>query len=123
MIDQDYGKIGDQLTADYLRRYGFLISKTNYHSRYGEIDIVAQKEDLLLFVEVKTRALYSLVSPSEAVDAPKRRRIRMTALDFIRKTGETYRYRFDVCEVTVLPEGTSPRFRLNYIKGAFLADE
>jgi Holliday junction resolvase-like predicted endonuclease len=51
----DKGKWGEELAASYLRHKGYQIVFHNFHSKYGELDIVAKKNNLLVFVEVKTR--------------------------------------------------------------------
>ena len=114
------GKKGEDITVDFLKKHGFFIFKRNYHSRFGEIDIVAEKDDLLLFVEVKTRFEDFLVSPEEAVDELKQRRIKHTAKDFVSKLHLDYRYRFDVSAVTVRVEEGECKFSLKYIKNAFM---
>ena len=114
-----YGKKGEDITSDYLRKNGFIIFKRNYHSRFGEIDIVAEKGNLLLFVEVKTRAEKSLVTGVEAVDINKQNRLRLTAADFLRKTHREFQCRFDVSEITVINENGKIKYRLNYIQNAF----
>lgn len=114
------GKKGEDITVDFLRKKGFIIFKRNYHSRFGEIDIIAEKGDLLLFVEVKTRFENSLVSPAQAVDLIKQNRIKQTAKDFVSKTYIDYRCRFDVAQVTVKEADREYKYSLNYIKNAFL---
>ncbi|MBR2042973.1 MAG: YraN family protein [Clostridia bacterium] len=114
------GKKGEDITAEFLRKKGFIIFKRNYHSRFGEIDIIAEKDTLLLFVEVKTRYENALVLPAEAVDSIKQHRIKETAKSFLSKTFIDYTCRFDVAEVTVSGEEPELKFKLNYIKNAFL---
>ena len=115
-----YGKKGEDITADYLRKNGFIIFKRNYHSRFGEIDIIAEKGNLLLFVEVKTRGDNPLVSGVEAVDFNKQNRIRLTAADFLRKTHLEYECRFDVSEISVIVNPDGIKYKLNYIQNAFI---
>ncbi len=121
MMDRiELGKKGEDITVDFLRKHGFIIFKRNYHSRMGEIDIIAEKDDLLLFVEVKTRFEGSFTSPAEAVDLVKQNRIKQTAKNFMSKTILEYRCRFDVSEVTVINEKGKNKYKLNYIKSAFV---
>lgn len=115
-----HGKKGENITADYLRKKGFIIFKRNYHSRFGEIDIIAEKDDLLLFVEVKTRSSNAIVSPAEAVDFNKQNRIKLTASDFLRKTHKDFKCRFDVSEITVKEENDGFKYSLKYVKDAFM---
>ena len=114
------GGMGESLTADFLRKNGFVIVKRNYHCRFGEIDIIAENKEYIIFTEVKTRREDSLVSPAEAVDARKQRRIILTAEDFLSKYETELQPRFDVAEVTVFKrsDGTDG-YKLHYIKNAF----
>ena len=114
------GKNGEDRVAAILRKNGYTVVKRNYQCRYGEIDIIASTLEYIIFVEVKTRKEGSMVSPSEAVNAPKRQRIMLTAQDYIVKTECTLQPRFDVAEVTVCKraDGTTG-YSLNYIKNAF----
>ena len=109
------GETGEKKVAAFLRKQGFLIVKRNYACKYGEIDIIAQNEEYILFVEVKTRKQGSLISGAQAVDAFKQQRIRLTAQDYILKTGCELQPRFDVAEVTIVDEV----YKLRYIENAF----
>lgn len=114
------GMEGEKRVANFLRKNGFSIVKRNYHTRYGEIDIIAENEQFILFVEVKTRKSYSMVSGVEAVDSFKQRRIMLTANDYIVKTECEKQPRFDIAVVTVLEreDGTSG-YKLKYIENAW----
>ncbi len=115
-----WGTKGEDLTANFLRKQGYSLLKRNYSCRFGEIDIIAQKDDVLIFVEVKTRRENALVSGLQSVDQGKIKRLTLTARDFLSKsdTPSQVQPRFDVAEVTVT-EDTPPKFKLNYIKNAF----
>ena len=114
------GAEGEKRVANFLRKKGFQIVKRNFQSKYGEIDIIAEDEKYILFVEVKTRKENSLVSGIEAVDAFKQRRITLTANDYIVKTECQKQPRFDIAEVTVFEkENGDIGYRLNYVKCAW----
>lgn len=116
----EIGRIGEQLVAEFLKSRGYIIYKRNFHTEYGEIDIVAENPERLLFVEVKTRKQNSLVSPADAVDDYKMQRIRKSAEIFLRKAHLNSVVRFDIAEVTYRrDEKGELRFSLNYIKNAF----
>lgn len=119
----EIGRIGEQMVADYLKRKGYIIFKRNFHSKYGEIDIVAEKPDIILFVEVKTRKKDSLVSPADAVDYLKRQKIVKTAEVFMGRAYLQSKVRFDIAEVIYRrDENGDLKFGLNYIENAFLPD-
>ena len=63
------GKKGEFLAARYLEEKGYTVIARNYHSRYGEIDLICRKDSYLVFIEVKARKVSSLVNPLEAVTA------------------------------------------------------
>ncbi len=114
------GKSGEDRVAAFLRRKGFSVVKRNYQCRYGEIDIIAQNDEYIIFVEVKTRKQGALVSGAEAVTEAKKQRIMLTANDYISKTEISLQPRFDVAEVTVTAKSDgSAGYSLNYIKNAF----
>ena len=77
---------------------GYQIMQQNFHSRFGEIDILAQKGQELIFVEVKARSKTQRGLAIETVTAAKQLKIFKTALSFIEKNPEydSFYYRFDV---------------------------
>ena len=114
----DLGRRGEQFALAYLQRLGFRIVGTNFaipvgRNRVGvtvvaEVDIVAYDEDVLCFVEVKTRASASFATPEVNVDLRKRRQIARAARAYRRMFGlEKSRYRYDVVTL-VIPEDPKP---------------
>ncbi len=111
------GKKGEDFTENYLRKNGYIVIKRNFSNRFGEIDIIAENEDYIVFVEVKTRSADAMVKGSEAVNNAKITRIRNFAADFLNKF-ETYKPpRFDVAEVTY--DDFDDTFTINYMESAF----
>lgn len=116
----EIGRIGEQMVADYLKHKGYIITRMNFRSDYGEIDIIAEKPDIVVFVEVKTRREDYLVSPADAVDSAKQTKIIKTAQVFLSKAYLFGSYRFDIAEVTYRNDQEGrPHFSLNYVKNAF----
>lgn len=114
------GKNGEDRVAAFLRKQGCNIIKRNHQCRFGEIDIIAESGEYILFVEVKTRKENSMVSPAESVTPQKQQRLILTAEDYISKTGCELQPRFDVAEVTVRRnQKGEEKYSLNYIKNAF----
>ncbi len=114
------GAEGEKRVANFLRKNGFSIVKRNFQSKYGEIDIIAENHEFILFVEVKTRKQDSLVSGVEAVDAFKQRRIMLTANEYIVKTECEKQPRFDIAEVTVYEKSDGGfGYKLRYIENAW----
>lgn len=114
------GREGERRVAEYLRKHGYIIVKRNWRdSRFGEIDIIAENRENIVFVEVKTRSGNALVSGVEAIDANKARRIKNAALFFMRKLNTTLSPRIDVAQVTVdTDKDGKSTWKLKYIKSA-----
>lgn len=115
------GREGEEKVAEYLRRHGYIILRRNWlNSRYGEIDIIAENRENIVFVEVKTRTNISVVSGLEAVDAKKMHRIKSAAEVFMRKLNTDLPPRIDVAEVLVLTDKSGKKiWKLKYIKSVF----
>lgn len=97
-----FGKAGEEYTAQWLEAKGYGILAKNYHSRYGEIDIIAENDEYIVFVEVKTRQSGAMVSALEAVTREKQRKILLTAQTYLSKYPTDLQPRFDVSAVTVV---------------------
>ncbi len=116
------GQKGEDMVAAFLRKRGCTVLKRNYQCRFGELDIIAKKDNLLLFVEVKTRKEGAIVTARESVDSNKINRLTLTAQDYLSKVEgcENLQPRFDVAEVIVsIDEQNKEHYKLNYIKNAF----
>ena len=112
------GDAGEEYCAKYLKKHGFKILDRNYRKPFGEIDIIALKNELLCFVEVKTRHYNSMTQPYEAVDYRKRQRIIKAAQAYLTEKKIQMYCRFDVCEVITDKESLK-LLNLNYIENAF----
>src|SRR3989344_4703936 len=75
MEKRQVGALGEKIALSLLRSKGYKILKKNFHTRFGEIDIVAQDGDTLVFVEVKTRHGRAFGLPEEAVGKKKIRHL------------------------------------------------
>lgn len=91
-----FGDDGEKMVALALERQGFTIEHKNYRKKYGEIDIIASKKDLLIFVEIKRRKkLYFQLG--EIITKSKQKKIVKTAQHYIAKYNQNQKYcRFDV---------------------------
>ena len=88
------------MAGAFLRRHGYRVLTRNFKTTGGEIDLVCRHGDVLVFVEVKTRAEIDLVRPAEAIGAGKEEALRHAAqryLDLLENKEVTYR--FDAVEV------------------------
>ncbi|MDO4502950.1 MAG: YraN family protein [Coriobacteriia bacterium] len=101
--NRDLGKRGEDAAARYLERRGYNILARNWTCKHGEADIVAQDENALVFVEVKTRSNVDFGMPEEAVTPAKRNKYERIAAAFLREypCSETV-VRFDVVGLLVV---------------------
>jgi putative endonuclease len=94
------GRLGERAAQKQLRRQGLKFLTSNFRSEHGEIDLVFREEEMLVFVEVKTRSSEDWSRPAAAVDARKRRLLSRTALDYLRLLhNPPVKFRFDIVEV------------------------
>lgn len=112
------GVNGETFAARYLVKKGYDIVALNYRSRYGEIDIIAEDDEYILFVEVKSRDENALFLPREAVDSRKQQKIIQTARFYLSVAENEKQPRFDVIEVYSNSENQRTA-KINHIKNAF----
>lgn len=115
------GERGETLARDYLRRQGYSILEKNYRTRFGEIDIVAEKKGTLVFFEVKTRRNADFGLPAESVDRRKQEKLGRMAEAFLQTKRFTNRpARFDI--LSIIWDGSGePQFSL--LEDAFSLEE
>lgn len=114
----EHGRIGEEKAALYLHSNGYIIVKRNWRdSRYGEIDIVAESKNDIVFAEVRTRAANALVSGIESVDAAKLSRVKNSAEQFMKRFNSKLPYRVDLIELTYYNEDGKEIWKLKHIKG------
>lgn len=78
------GKIGEDLARDYLVKQGYQIVAANFHTRFGEIDIIAQDKDILVFVEVKTKQSLDFGPPEAMFTLRKYDRVKRMATVYLK---------------------------------------
>jgi putative endonuclease len=115
---QEFGRSGEKLAVEELERRGYAILDRRYRTRQGEIDIVAQDGDTIVFVEVKARTTGERGSGAEAVTPAKQRQLISMAVDYLtRKRLSERRCRFDVVAI----DGDGAERRLTLYPHAFTA--
>ena len=113
MNKRKFGIIGEKIAQKYLKNNGYKIIENNYYTRNGEIDIIANKEKYIVFVEVKTRNNEKYGKPSEAVNKTKKLHMRRSAAIFLRENNfSKFIIRFDVIEVYMI----NGKCKINHIK-------
>ena len=96
------GKQGEDIAAAFLQKKGWRIAERNWRGNRGEIDIIAWDPDnILVFVEVKTRANESFGGPEGAITARKQKRLAHTAGLYMESIGYDWEIRFDVMAVII----------------------
>ena len=111
------GYIGEEIAVNYLKNKNFKFICKNYYSRYGEIDIIFEKSQYIVFVEVKMRKKNSLISGIESISSKKQKNIIKTAYVYMEKLKETKQPRFDV--VSIETDNKTGTLSINHIENAF----
>ena len=115
--NKDWGAHAEYLASEYYVKKGYAIRERNYKvGQRVEIDLICQKEDVMVFVEVKARTGDNQ-DPVDAVDTKKRMRMARGADIFLSNEAATYQYRFDIIAFTGTPED----YKVEIITDAFLA--
>ena len=104
---------GESKAVRYLKKKGYKILERNYRCPFGEIDIIAEKDDVVVFCEVKTRTSVNYGLPNQAVDRERKRRYVNSAKFYFMKKEKTCTVRFDVIEIL--------NGKINHIENAFQA--
>lgn len=111
------GNTGENIACDYiLKVQNKKIIARNYHSRYGEIDIISCDDKYINFIEVKTRKPNSIISGVYSVDKNKQIKIIKTAEIYLMKNDVDLQPKFDVVLITAYPGG---KYKVDYIDNAF----
>jgi putative endonuclease len=104
LYQKNLGRVGENLALDYLRSHSFLIVENNFRSKFGEIDIIAEKEHCLYFIEVKTRSNVDHGQPYEAVNKRKIYHIKKVAQYYLLKNSYPD-YKLKLAVFSILIEG------------------
>ena len=113
------GRGGEALVAKDLRKRGWRLVTSGFRCRMGEIDLIAQNEEFLIFVEVKLRKNDQFGQAAAFVDYHKQRKLRAAAEYYLLKNPTELQPRFDVAEVYA-PQGSDTKSPvIRYIENAF----
>ena len=97
---QQTGRLGEQLAQRHLAGEGYKILQANYRASGGEIDLIAEKGEEIVFVEVKTRRGLAHGSPEESITPRKQQHIIAAAQEYLQATGNEERnWRIDVVAI------------------------
>ncbi|MDD5687262.1 MAG: YraN family protein [Elusimicrobia bacterium] len=95
----ELGKLGEGLAKNFLKESGYKIIKENFRTKYGEIDLIAEDKNTIVFVEVKTRNSDTYGVPQLSVNFYKQKHLTRAALIFIKKNALNTNYRFDIISI------------------------
>ena len=118
---KELGAKGEEIALRYLKSRGYRILERNYRIKFGEIDIIAEQGDNLVFIEVKTRSDNHFGSPFESVTKQKQKQLSKVALEYISKQGWHNRpARFDVVGIELQEgENTFQKAAIELLQNAF----
>ncbi len=117
----EFGGKAEDVAAAYLEKHGYALIQRNYHTRRGEIDIIARDGDIVVFVEVKAATKRVGDRLYHRVNASKQRKLYFAASEYIQKfqpVCETFR--FDVVMMVQLSNG---EWQIEHLRDAFRLDE
>ena len=113
MHSRDIGALGEKIAAEYLTGLGYVIRERNFRLREGEIDIIAEKDDFLVFIEVRTRTSNSYGTPEESVTAKKKERLIALAEAYIEdRVDLPSSWRIDVVAIELGPKRKVARLEI-----------
>ena len=116
----ELGRRGEAIALEYLKKLGYKLITKNYNCpRYGEIDLIMQDENYLVFIEVRTKSNTLYGTPLETINYEKRRQIEKMARQYLsrEKVNPDTFCRFDLIGI-VLEKNQDPE--IEYIKDAFI---
>jgi putative endonuclease len=100
----DTGKLGETLAVQYFLERGYEILHTNWRHSHWEVDIIASKEKMLHFIEVKTRRTQNFGHPEENIDSKKIKYLINASEEFLYQQPQWKRIQFDVLAITILKD-------------------
>lgn len=95
----ELGRKGEAIAREFLKKKGYQLLETNWRHRKAEIDIIAMWEEVLVFIEVKSRSSAYFGRPESFVDAKKQQLIADAASVYMEKIGHEWEIRFDIISV------------------------
>ena len=113
MHSRDIGALGEKIAAEYLTGLGYRSREQNFRAREGEIDIIAEKDEFLVFIEVRTRTSTSYGTPEESVTAQKKERLIALAEAYIEDREDLpSSWRIDVVAIELGPKRKVARLEI-----------
>ena len=117
------GRLGEDRACKYLEEKGYRIKARNFTVKGGEIDIIAEIGEFIVFIEVKTRStgydMRRFGRPSDAVTSTKKSRFRGAVREYLSRVGSRKKPRIDVIEILISQNGGENGFEIKHFAGAF----
>ena len=115
----DLGKKGELIAKAYLETNGYEILDENWTYVKAELDLIAYKNRVMVFVEVKARTSVAFGEPEDFVDAAKQKQMELASSEYIEIMNHQNDIRFDIIAITF----TKNSYTLNHIEDAFWPED
>ena len=113
MDRQEVGKLGEKAARKFLKKRGYRIHETGFRCRHGEIDVIAQQKDYLVFVEVRTKSNLEFGTPEESITRIKKEKLIASALTYTTTHQNLPSlWRIDVVAIELDDKGKTKRIEL-----------
>ena len=100
--NRETGQRGEQIALEHLRAQGYEILGSNWHCAFGEIDIIARQQDIIVFIEVRARHAPTTEAAFESIQLPKQRKLEKSALAYLNAHHlENSMWRIDVIAIAL----------------------
>jgi len=95
----ELGRKGEEIAVEFIKRKGYEVLETNWRHRKAEIDIIAKLDEVLVFLEVKSRSTDHFGRPESFVDARKQQLVADAASVYMEEIGHDWEVRFDIISI------------------------
>ena len=103
MTSTSVGKLGENIAREYLKNKGYNIIEQNYRTKYAEIDLIAKKDNALVFIEVRTKTGEQFGTPEDTINRDKKRKLRMNSMAYIARKKWKGLYQIDAVCIVLNP--------------------
>ena len=117
--NSDIGNKGEEIAAEYLSNLGYIILERNWRYGRAEIDLIAKNEDILVFVEVKTRSSDAFGKPEEFISDRQQEFIFTAAQRYMEQIDYDWEIRFDSVSILVKEKFQWKDYELKHIKDVY----
>jgi putative endonuclease len=108
------GKKGEEIAGKYLIKSGYKIIEKNYRTKYGEIDLICEKDDAIIFIEVRTKTNSDYILPEESITSKKIEHLKKSSLEFLSNSKGKYKnIKFEFIGILFL---TDENYKLNHLR-------